>query len=96
MPKMQVYLDADLYKRVKRVKELNVSAVLQRALEEEIARLERLQAGREAIADYEAEFGKIPLDEAQRQWELDGKRAIRPMARRAARAKARARKKKAA
>lgn len=50
MPKMQVYLPADLYERVKaRSDELNVSALLQDALAQRLAQLDRLDAARAAL-----------------------------------------------
>lgn len=64
MPKMQVYLPADLYEQVKaRSDQLNVSALLQDALAERLAQLDRLDAARAALADYEAEFGTITPEE---------------------------------
>jgi post-segregation antitoxin (ccd killing protein) len=64
MPKMQVYLPSELYEQVKaRSDQLNVSALLQDALAERLAQLDRLDAARAALAEYEAEFGVITPEE---------------------------------
>jgi post-segregation antitoxin (ccd killing protein) len=68
MPKMQVYLPDELHARVKAQQpRLNVSAILQEALEAHLAVLGRRQALDEAIADYEAEFGVLTQEELDRQ-----------------------------
>jgi post-segregation antitoxin (ccd killing protein) len=64
MAKMQVYLPADLHERVKaRGDALNVSGVLQRALEEELATLARREALGEEVRAYEARRGSFTDDE---------------------------------
>ncbi len=81
MPKMQVYLPHDLYRDVKSFgAAINVSAVLQAALTEHLAALERSRAVAEAIAHYEAEFGMITDDEVARQSADDRANAVQPKA----------------
>ena len=72
MPKMQVYLPDELYAKVKAQQpRLNVSGILQEALEEHLAVLGRRQALDEAIADYEAEFGAFTEEQLDRRVEAD-------------------------
>jgi Arc/MetJ-type ribon-helix-helix transcriptional regulator len=83
MPKMQVYLPDDLYAQVKaQVKaqgqDFNVSGILQQALQERIDHENRLAAGREAVADYETEFGAFPDADLTEQASLDLENSIHP------------------
>lgn len=60
MAKVQVYLPDELRARIRaKLPDLNVSAVLQQALEEKLAELDRFKALDAAIRSYEREFGKI-------------------------------------
>lgn len=60
MAKLQVYVPDALRARVTaRLPDLNVSAVLQKALEDELAALDRRKAMDAAIRSYEREFGRI-------------------------------------
>jgi len=78
MPKMQVYLPADLYEQVKaRSHQLNVSALLQDALAERLAQLDRADAARAALDDYAAEFGEISPDEIAARLAGDEEEAAR-------------------
>ena len=78
MPKMQVYLPADLYEQVKaRADQLNVSALLQHALAERLAQLDRIDAARAALADFEAEFGVLTPDEVAARAAADEEDAAR-------------------
>ena len=62
MPKVQVYLPDGLYERVKAEGgRLNVSGVLQEALGERLAELERHDALAEALAAHAAESGPFAL-----------------------------------
>ncbi len=75
---MQVYLPDELYRRVKRSgKRLNVSKVLQRALEQALAEADRLRAMSEAVQAYEAEFGAFTREQLDAQWAADRVNAIR-------------------
>lgn len=57
---MQVYLPAQLHARVKaRLGDVNVSAILQRALEETIAELDRRDALGRVVREYESEHGSF-------------------------------------
>jgi post-segregation antitoxin (ccd killing protein) len=79
MPKMQVYLPDELYERVKaNTARLNVSGVLQDALLDRLAQIERLDALSAAVGSYEAEFGVFSDEELRLQAENDAKAAIRP------------------
>lgn len=79
MPKMQVYLPDELYERLKaHGEDLNVSRILQEALTRHLDDEERWEAGRAAVADYEAEFGKITEDEMCAQVEADKRNAVHP------------------
>jgi post-segregation antitoxin (ccd killing protein) len=79
MPKMQVYLPADLYERVRaRGEGFNVSGVLQRALEETLAELDRREALDAAIRAYEAKHGRISAKEVAMQEAADRAAARRP------------------
>ena len=79
MAKMQVYLSDELYDRVKaRGRSLNVSSLLQRALSDELARLDRQAALSEAVADDEAEFGAFTAEELGETRAADKRNAIRP------------------
>lgn len=79
MPKMQVYLPDELYERLKAHGEhLNVSGILQEALTRHFADMERREALIAAVADYEAEFGKITDEEMRLQAEADKRNAIYP------------------
>jgi post-segregation antitoxin (ccd killing protein) len=83
MPKMQVYLPDDLYAQVKAEgQNFNVSGILQQALQERIDHESRLVAGREAVADYEAEFGAFTEEELAEQASLDLENSIYPQAKR--------------
>ncbi len=60
MAKVQVYLPDALRARIRaKLPDLNVSAVLQQALEEKLAELGRKKALDAAIRSYEREFGRI-------------------------------------
>ena len=79
MPKMQVYLPAELYERVKaRGDAFNVSSVLQRALEESLAELDRREALDEAIRRHEAKHGRIAAREVAAQEAADRAAVRRP------------------
>jgi post-segregation antitoxin (ccd killing protein) len=83
MPKMQVYLPDDLYSQVKaQGQNFNVSGILQQALQERIDHENRLTAGREAVADYEAEFGAFTEADLTEQASLDLENSIHPQAKR--------------
>jgi post-segregation antitoxin (ccd killing protein) len=83
MPKMQVYLPDDLYAQVKaQGQDFNVSGILQKALQERIDHENRLAAGREAVADYETEFGAFTEKELAEQARLDLENSIHPQAKR--------------
>ena len=72
MPKMQVYLPAELHARVKRRgTEVNVSRVLQAALDDALAELDRQDALAEAVASYEDEHGSFDDEELDRLNEED-------------------------
>jgi post-segregation antitoxin (ccd killing protein) len=77
MPKMQVYLPAELYEKVKERPSLNVSNLLQRALEEELAELERREALESAVLAYERKHGKISPAAIARQKTRDAAAARR-------------------
>ena len=55
----------------------SISAWVNEALADKNAHEERLAAGRAAVADYEAEFGKITDDERAEQRRLDRENAVR-------------------
>jgi post-segregation antitoxin (ccd killing protein) len=81
MPKMQVYLPDELYERLKAHGEhLNVSGILQEALTRQLADMERREALIAAVADYEAEFGKITEEELREQEEADKRNVTYPPA----------------
>lgn len=81
MPKMQVYLPDELYEKIKsRTDRVNVSGILQDALAERLAHLERLDALAAAVDSYEAEFGAFSDEELNRQAESDQKQTMRPRA----------------
>jgi Arc/MetJ-type ribon-helix-helix transcriptional regulator len=83
MPKMQVYLPAELYQRVKaRGDAFNVSSVLRKALEESLAELDRREALDAAIRVYESGHGRIGSKEIARQEAADRAAARRPSLRR--------------
>lgn len=76
---MQVYLPDELYERLKAHGEhLNVSGILQEALTRQLGDIERRQAAYAAVADYEAEFGKITDEEMRVRAEADKRDAIYP------------------
>ena len=80
---MQVYLPDELYERLKLHGEhLNVSGILQEALTRRLGDMERREALAAAIADYEAEFGKITDEEMRARAEADKQNAIHPPPRR--------------
>jgi hypothetical protein len=79
MPKMQVYLPADLHERVRlRGDRLNVSNVLERALEIELAELERREALDRAVSAYESKRGPFTASELRAREAKDGARVRRP------------------
>jgi post-segregation antitoxin (ccd killing protein) len=83
MPKMQVYLPDELYAQVKaQGQNFNVSGILQQALQERIDHESRLVAGREAVADYEAEFGTFTETELAAQAKLDLENSAYPQPKR--------------
>jgi hypothetical protein len=89
MPKMQVYLPAELHEKVKaRGASINVSSILQDALREALADLDRREALGVAIRGYEAEFGKITEADIAAQEARDRTAARRPAPRRRPRARA--------
>ena len=84
MPKMQVYLPAELYDKVKaRGASINVSSILQDALGEALAERERREALEAAIRAHEAERGEIGEAEIAAQEARDRAAARRPSQRRA-------------
>jgi post-segregation antitoxin (ccd killing protein) len=79
MPKMQVYLPDELYEQLKRSgSELNVSRILQEALTERLAHLERLRYLSEAVHDFESEHGTISAAEIEAQQKRDRQSAVKP------------------
>lgn len=79
MPKMQVYLPDDLYERVKsQGPDLNVSGVLQEALEKRLAHIERLQALAAAVAEHEHRNGAFTSDDLVDGERRDRAAAVRP------------------
>ena len=79
MPKMQVYLPDELYDKVKKqASRLNVSGVLQDALVQRLAELERLDALTAAVGSYEDQFGSFSDEELKRQAQTDKKQMTRP------------------
>jgi hypothetical protein len=79
MPKMQVYLPAELHARVKkRGDALNVSAILQRALEESLDELDRRKALDAAIRAYERRHGRIRPEDVAARVAADRAAARRP------------------
>ena len=79
MPKMQVYLPADLHERVrKRSDRLNVSNVLQRALELELAELDRREALDRAVSAHESKHGRFSAAELRAREAKDEARVRRP------------------
>lgn len=85
---MQVYLPDEQYKRAKaRGGGLNVSAILQAALAQELDRLDRLDAMGDAVQAYESEFGAFTSGELAERERLD-KAAARKTAGRRRRVKA--------
>jgi hypothetical protein len=79
MPKMQVYLPADLHERVRmRSDQLNVSNVLQRALERELAELERREALDKAVSAHETKHGRFTTAELRAREAKDKGRVRRP------------------
>jgi post-segregation antitoxin (ccd killing protein) len=89
MPKMQVYLPSDLYDRVKaRGDRLNVSSILQGALEQALAELERRDALDAALRRYESRRGRFSQDDLAAQEARDRASARRPSVRRRERKRA--------
>lgn len=83
MPKMQVYLPDDLYEQLKQTgSELNVSGILQDALTQRLAHIERLRLLREAVNGHEHELGRFSPEELDAQEALDMQSAVRPKAKR--------------
>jgi post-segregation antitoxin (ccd killing protein) len=79
MPKMQVYLPDPLYAQVKaQGARLNVSAILQDALEERLAALARLDALAAAIERHETESGPFTQAELDRQADADRDAVVSP------------------
>ena len=71
MPKMQVYLPGPLYEQVKaQGARLNVSGILQDALDERLAELTRLDALAAAIEQHEAESGPLAPADLAPYWNL--------------------------
>lgn len=76
---MQVYLPDELYEQLKQTgSELNVSRILQDALTERLAHLERLRQLREALHDFEIEHGTISAAEIEAQARRDKQSAVKP------------------
>jgi len=65
MPRLQVYLPLDLYKKVKQLK-LSPSELLQRALREEIERVEKTAALDELLEEAWREVGEPTAKEKAR------------------------------
>ena len=77
MPKMQVYLPDTLYEQVKSESaRLNVSGILQEALTERLAELERRDALTSALAAHTAESGQFSDAELEQQAKADRGSAI--------------------
>lgn len=75
---MQVYLPEELYERVKaHAHELNVSRILQDALAEQLAVLDRRAALEEVLAEYTAEFGAFTPEELEKRRRSDEVEAAR-------------------
>ena len=82
MPKMQVYLPDELYEKVKsHGSRLNVSGILQAALVQRLAQLERHEALDAAVHSYEGEFGSFSDEELGSQAEADIRQTMRTPAR---------------
>lgn len=76
---MQVYLRADLHERVRaRSDRLNVSNVLQRALEHELAEIERREALDRAVSGHESKHGRFTAAELRAREAKDEARVQRP------------------
>ena len=81
MAKVQVYLPDALHEQVrKKLPELNVSALLQQALEEQLSEVARRKALDASIRSYERAHGKITRAEADAVLAEDRVRARRPNA----------------
>lgn len=81
MAKVQVYLPDALHRKVRaRLRDINISAVLQEALEEKLAARDRHRAMDALIRDHEREFGKITQAEADAVLAADRASARRPNA----------------
>lgn len=79
MPKMQVYLPEELHARVKRYgSAVNVSGILQAALMEAIANLERREALAEALSEFEANHGEVSEQRIEQRRLADQAAALRP------------------
>ncbi len=82
---MQVYLPDELYEKIKsRTDRVNVSGILQDALAERLAHLERLDALAAAVESYEAEFGAFSDEEMKSQAAADQQQTRRPRAKKGA------------
>jgi post-segregation antitoxin (ccd killing protein) len=83
MPKMQVYLPDDLYEQVKlRSDRLNVSGILQDALADHLAQMERDDALDAALAHYQKKFGRFTDAELAEQTTRDEREVVIPKAKR--------------
>ena len=79
MPKMQVYLPEPLYEQVKaQGARLNVSGILQDALDDRLAELARLDALAAAIDAHAAESGPFTQAELDGQAEADRAAVVYP------------------
>jgi hypothetical protein len=79
MPKMQLYLPVDLHERVRKHSDrLNVSSVLQRALEHELDEIERREALEKAVSAYESKHGRFTAAELRTREGKDKARVRRP------------------
>jgi post-segregation antitoxin (ccd killing protein) len=89
MAKMQVYLPAGLYERVKaRGDSINVSQILQGALEEELVAIERREALSDAVRAHESRRGRFTDEELAGIEARDRAAARRPRGRRRVRTRA--------
>jgi post-segregation antitoxin (ccd killing protein) len=76
-----VYLPDALYEQIKQSgSELNVSRILQEALTERLAYIERLRCLSEALHDFESEHGTISTAEIEAQVKRDRQSAVKPKA----------------
>jgi hypothetical protein len=83
MAKMQVYLPETLYRKVKSLgSQLNVSNVLQRALEQELLEIERRDALAKVLREYASTEGRFSERALKARETSDRHAARRPSGRR--------------